>query len=272
MVNIIGMDISLFIAGSAYALAFSALFINAQRGGQMPVAMRHCLMGSLLVAVLAEMAALLLRWSGGEKVGINVGIVDAFAVISVLVIAVVCIGAWRHHDENNGLLTIPFAWVSLLLLLLFPLTEPAAIGSGVGLHIFSALGGYALATVAAVQALLLRHKQRGLKKQAALPVFNWLPPLEVIERGMFRSVYVAIALLTVALVTGLMVVDGWEARGLIHKSLLTLVAWLLFCALALGRWRFGWRGNKAVRAVLAAYLLLLLAYFGSQLVILLIDF
>jgi ABC-type uncharacterized transport system permease subunit len=37
--------------------------------------------------------------------------------------------------------------------------------------------------------------------------------------------------------------------------------------LLLGRWRYGWRGLKAVRWTLAGMALLLLAFFGSKFVL-----
>jgi ABC-type uncharacterized transport system permease subunit len=46
-----------------------------------------------------------------------------------------------------------------------------------------------------------------------------------------------------------------------------MVAWVVFGVLLLGRWRFGWRGRKALRWTLAGYVLLGLAYFGSKLVL-----
>jgi len=37
--------------------------------------------------------------------------------------------------------------------------------------------------------------------------------------------------------------------------------------LLIGRWRYGWRGPRAVRLTLIAMTLLLLAYFGSRAVL-----
>ena len=51
------------------------------------------------------------------------------------------------------------------------------------------------------------------------------------------------------------------------KTVLSLVAWAFFAVLLYGRWRYGWRGRLAVRGALAGYALLVLAYFGSKLVL-----
>jgi ABC-type uncharacterized transport system permease subunit len=54
---------------------------------------------------------------------------------------------------------------------------------------------------------------------------------------------------------------------LTHKSLFTMLAWLTFGALLAGRWRFGWRGRRALTWILAGTVLLMLAYLGSKFVL-----
>ena len=57
------------------------------------------------------------------------------------------------------------------------------------------------------------------------------------------------------------------AQHLVHKTVLSVLSWLLFGGLLLGRWRYGWRGIRAVHWTLAAMALLLLAFFGSKFVL-----
>jgi ABC-type uncharacterized transport system permease subunit len=51
-----------------------------------------------------------------------------------------------------------------------------------------------------------------------------------------------------------------------HKAVFSILSWLVFAFLLLGRFRFGWRGRKAVRVLYTGSLLLLLAYAGSRFV------
>ena len=76
-------------------------------------------------------------------------------------------------------------------------------------------------------------------------------------------------------------VDDPEPPGIVVKSShcptcghtlaawenIPVLSWLAFGALLLGRWRYGWRGAKALRWTLIAMALLLLAFFGSNLVL-----
>ena len=66
---------------------------------------------------------------------------------------------------------------------------------------------------------------------------------------------------------GVLFVDDLLAQKLVHKTVLSVLSWIVFGVLLIGRRRYGWRGMKAVHWTLAAMLLLLLAFFGSQFVI-----
>ena len=47
----------------------------------------------------------------------------------------------------------------------------------------------------------------------------------------------------------------------------SVLSWIAFAVLLLGRSRFGWRGRKAVRFLYIGALLLLLSYVGSRFVL-----
>ena len=49
--------------------------------------------------------------------------------------------------------------------------------------------------------------------------------------------------------------------------MLSVLSWLVFGWLLFGRWRYGWRGPRAVKFTLSAMALLLLAFFGSKFVL-----
>jgi ABC-type uncharacterized transport system permease subunit len=57
------------------------------------------------------------------------------------------------------------------------------------------------------------------------------------------------------------------AQHLVHKTVLSVVAWLVFGGLLLGRRFWGWRGRKAIAWTLSGFAILILAYFGSKLVL-----
>ena len=84
---------------------------------------------------------------------------------------------------------------------------------------------------------------------------------------MFQLLVVTFLMLTLALITGFVFLDDVFAQRLVHKTTLSIVAWLLLAVLLTGQWRWGWRGQKAAGMTIGAFLSLLLGYFGSKFVI-----
>jgi ABC-type uncharacterized transport system permease subunit len=74
-------------------------------------------------------------------------------------------------------------------------------------------------------------------------------------------------LLSLALVTGALFLEDIFAQHLVHKTILSIVAWVVFAILLWGRWRFGWRGRTAIRWTIGGFVFLMLAYFGSKFVL-----
>ncbi len=121
-------------------------------------------------------------------------------------------------------------------------------------------------TLAAVQAIALAVQDRLLHRHSMATLLR-LPPLQLMERLLFQMVAIGFFLLSLTLLTGFWFIDNWLAQHLAHKTVLSIVAWLFFGVLLWGRWRYGWRGRIAIRWALAGYGVLILAYFGTKLVL-----
>mgnify|MGYP006144804033 CR=1 FL=1 len=90
--------------------------------------------------------------------------------------------------------------------------------------------------------------------------------------GLFRFANAGFVLLSATLIAGLFFSEklyGQAHSGIRwdHKTIFSILSWLVFAFLLLGRLRFGWRGRKAVRVLYTGSLLLLLAYAGSRFVL-----
>jgi ABC-type uncharacterized transport system permease subunit len=140
-------------------------------------------------------------------------------------------------------------------------------GWALSAHILLSMGAAALLFAAAVTALLLVFLDRRLRTRRIADLSNVLPPLDTLERLMFRLIGVGFVFLTLALLTGFVFVTNLFTQLLIQKTLLSLIAWVLFGTLLIGRIRYGWRGRAAVRWTLSGFGVLTLAYFGSKFVL-----
>jgi len=134
-------------------------------------------------------------------------------------------------------------------------------------HVAMATTAFAFVTIGAALAVAQVVVSRRLRSRQPLGLLKILTPIESLESGCFHSILAGFALLTLALVSGAFFIENLFAQHLVHKVVLAMIAWAVFAVLLLGRWRFGWRGRKALRWTIAGYVLLGLSYFGSKLVL-----
>jgi len=162
---------------------------------------------------------------------------------------------------------LPLAAVATLPYALLVPQISTAPGWQIELHAGLALLAYAVLSVAAVLALMLMLQEQALRARQLAGALRGLPPLVQTEGLLFRTLWVAFVLLGLTLVTGVLYVEDLLTQHLAHKTVLSVLSWVVLAALLIGRWRFGWRGRRAVRLTLLAMGLLLLAFFGSNLVL-----
>jgi ABC-type uncharacterized transport system permease subunit len=173
----------------------------------------------------------------------------------------------RGRMAALGVIVFPIAAVTLAFYAWIGRQDPQSLDWRLQLHAWCALLAYATLALASVLAILLWVQERALRRRRLHGWLRALPPLVELETLVFRTIAVGFVLLTATLLTGMLFVEDLLAQHLAHKTLLSALSWLTFGALLLGRWRYGWRGAKAVRWTLAAMALLVLAFFGSNLVL-----
>lgn len=136
------------------------------------------------------------------------------------------------------------------------------------LHWALGIASYGLFGVAVVHAWFMTRAEDRIRL-AADPDSGM--PLLTMERLTFRFVSTGFLLLTATLVAGFLfdrqlygsvIALKWD-----HKTVFSILSWLTFAVLLVGRARFGWRGRRAVRILYGGTGLLLLAYVGSRFVL-----
>ncbi len=136
------------------------------------------------------------------------------------------------------------------------------------LHFALGVGAYALFGAAVLHALMLDAAERRLRSggaaRARLPQALGMPLLQL-ERLTFRFVEIGFVVLTGAVLLGAANMVQWRWSD--HKVFFSILAWLVFAALLLGRHFRGWRGRRATGWLYAGAVLLLLGYAGSRFVL-----
>lgn len=135
----------------------------------------------------------------------------------------------------------------------------------INLHAALALMGYAVLSLATLQALVFATVENNLKQQK--PPLPWAAPLSSLETLLFQLITAGFALLSATLLTGALFTHNMLQQHLAHKVVFTVCAWLLFGILLIGRHRFGWRGRTAVRLTVFGMAVLGLAFLGSKFVL-----
>ncbi len=228
---------------------------------------RGWVLGTICAAVLLHAVVIwLAQRSAG---GFSPGFYNSLSLVAWLIVVLVMLGAlWRRLD-SLGIVVLPVAAITLGLQLAFGVQNPISrdFDWQINVHVAFSVFAFAILSVGAAQAVLLGIQDRALREHQVTGPASNLPPLQQMETLLFQLIGLGFALLTLALISGVLFVDDLMAQHLIHKTVLSGGAWVVFGLLLWGRWRFGWRGRTAIRMTLAGIAVLLLAYFGSKLVL-----
>ncbi|MBL4763391.1 MAG: cytochrome c biogenesis protein CcsA [Gammaproteobacteria bacterium] len=215
---------------------------------------------------------------------INLSITYAFSLVSLLVVVLIlassasqslqhlsleCQSLENPSLENLGIIVFPIAAIASIMAGTNSGEHLIAITSGLPMqtHILLSILAYSLLTVAALQAVVVAIQDHYLRNHHPAGILRILPPLTAMESMLFQLIIVGFVLLSASLMSGVLYLDDIFAQHLVHKTVLSLLAWAVFAILIIGRYKSGWRGKTAIRWTLSGFFLLMLAYFGSKFVL-----
>lgn len=263
-------------AALAYAVLGGSLWIRLAGAGEVEKTgkiARLCLLGALVLHGIGLQQSMLgaqhlfIGWALALSAAIWLGMV-VFWLESLLV-----------RIDGLQLLLLPAAAIASALAALFPQGQfvPHANDAWLRVHLLIALAAYGLITIAALHAMMMalldRHLHRPLDAPAERSIVGRVldsqPPLLVQEQLLFRIIWIGFVVLTLAVGSGS--VASMKLTGKIlpfdHKTVFTLLSWLTFGVLLVGRHVWGWRGRVALRWTLTGFGFLILAYTGSRFVL-----
>jgi len=201
--------------------------------------------------------------------GLDLSFFHALSLIAWLVATLLFATTLRQPLESLAIVLLPVVIVILLTGLLTPALHRQIVASNAGLqtHVLGSLLAFAILSLAAAQALILSYQDYHLRNHQLTSWVRHLPPLQHMENFLFQLIWLGFFLLSIALVSGWLFLDNVFAQHLLHKTILSILAWVIFAMLLVGRMLAGWRGRKAIRWTLGGFALLVLAYFGSKMVL-----
>jgi ABC-type uncharacterized transport system permease subunit len=199
---------------------------------------------------------------------LSIGLLEAMSLLGWFLAVLACLVSVDRQNRVLGALLLASAAVGAAVTGFGRnYAEATAPGWELTAHILLSMAAAALLFAAAVTALLLIFLERRLRTHRLSNLPDALPPLDALEKIMFRLIGAGFGFLTLALFTGFVFVTNLFTQNLVQKTVLSLIAWLVFAVLLSGRLRFGWRGRSAVQWTLCGFGILAVAYFGVKFVL-----
>lgn len=219
-----------------------------------------------VLALLAQAFGVVLDILPGD--GLRLDFFSAANLITTTIIALTLAISVRLPIHNLFMLLFPLGVLTTLTATLLPAGTVSTIheAPGVLAHILLSITAYGVLTIAMFQSLLVLMQDYHLKSRTSTKLTRSFAPLQTMESLLFGFLWAGWVLLLLSLISGWIAFEDLFAQHLVHKTLLAVLAWVVFGVLLWGRHQLGWRGFKAIRWTLVGFLLLMLAYFGSKLV------
>jgi len=254
------------------ALALGLPSLVALLAYAVAAALREGALGSLRTALaiawLAHGAAIVVDIAGlgSEVPGARFGFAPALSLTLWFVLAVYGIESRFVPLPGVRRVLAVLGMLAVMLALAFPgELRPQAPTRWAPLHWVLGLVSYGLFGAAVLHAAMMSRAEARLRSKVvtagAMPVGV---PLLRLERLTYRFVSAGFVVLTAALLLGAWFANPWRWD---HKTVFSMLGWVVFAGLLAGRHAFGWRGPQATRWLYGGAGLLLLAYVGSRFVL-----
>jgi ABC-type uncharacterized transport system permease subunit len=262
-------------SGSGWALGLPSLVafvaygaaaaLRGQSGGNWRAALLTGWIAHAL-AIVVDIAGI-----GSDVVAARFGFAPALSMTVWLVLAVylvesryVPLPGVRRTLAALGVAVVVLAWT-------FPgEVRPLVASRWAPVHWALGIASYGLFGAAVLHAAMLSRAEKQMRPTAAVagatvvnPGARGMPLLQL-EGLTFRFVAAGFVVLTAAVLLGAWFANPWRWD---HKTVFSILGWIVFAGLLAGRRAFGWRGPTATRMVYAGAALLLLAYVGSRFVL-----
>jgi len=237
-------------------------------GRREPTPLRQAAPALLFACAGLVMHGLLLARTIPSDTGPELSIANVFSLVGFGLALGGAVAALRPGLRGLGSIMFPIGGIGALASGLGEFARSLdSLGWEMKAHIAISVVAYTLLSFGALISGLIYVQDRALRRKSSAGWLSVLPPLVTMEQVLFTTIHAGVVLLTLSVFSGLIFVDNVFAQHLVHKTVLSIIALVVFGVLLLGRWRFGWRGRKAIHWTLVGYGLLVLGYFGSRFVL-----
>ncbi|MHB8067403.1 MAG: c-type cytochrome biogenesis protein CcsB [Desulfobaccales bacterium] len=193
-------------------------------------------------------------------------LVSAWALVAAFLILY-----WLFPIKVLGALSAPLAALMVSGTIILPqghgVVSPLLQSLWLTVHIILALLGNAALTLACLGGIFYLVQQRQLKAKRFGFFYRRLPSLEQLDALNYWCLTIGFPLLTAGIISGSLYAQHimgsfwrWDP-----KEILTVLAWLIYAVLLHERLAAGWRGRRAAILAICGFLVLVIAFVGSNL-------
>lgn len=195
-------------------------------------------------------------------VGQNLTLINLISLAAWLISLSTLIFATYKPISYLSLFIFPLACISIFFAAIFPTHHVIQTSSHLKqlIHIVSSIFTFSIFACAGLQAILLAIQQKLLRHKDLSGFVFRLPPLETMEQLLFQMIGFGFVVLSIVLITSLVFFQDAIFTLFLGKTILTILAWVVFTVLLIGRHYFGWRGKKAIYCTLSGAILLTFTY------------
>ncbi|MGJ8678871.1 cytochrome C assembly family protein [Paraglaciecola sp.] len=200
--------------------------------------------------------------------GQNMSILNVASIVGWIISITMLSASFKL--PNTILLPVVYGFTGILVLLSNAMPGAHVVQMNIQpsliIHVSLALFAYACLGIAFLYALQLFYINLRLKEKNASILHSSLPPLMAVEHILFKLLLVGTVLLTLSLISGFIFLDNMFTKEQAHKTVLSLIAWVIYTTIVFGHAKFGWRGKPVITSTIIGSVILTLAYFGSRFV------
>jgi len=199
---------------------------------------------------------------------VNFSLPNVISLVSLFITLVV--SAISFKFKVNLLLPVVYGFAGiwqLLMIFIPPLDEiPLSADKLVVLtHIVLSLVAYCVLVIATLYAFQVAYINFKLKSKN-LAAVSHLPPLMQVEKQLFIILAIGVFFLSASELSGFVFMENFLSKDTAHKTVLSLIALIIYLVILWGHFKQGWRGHRVLVLTICATALLTLSYFGSRFV------
>lgn len=134
------------------------------------------------------------------------------------------------------------------------------------LHISLSMLAYSVLSVATLYAVSLWVHIKKIKN-SQFGTDTGLISLIDEEKKLTQIIILGWLILSTSLISGVIFIDNFMQQHIGHKVVFSILAWLIFGSLIIGRMNRGWRGEKLISLTITGMTMLAIGYLGSKIVL-----